>query len=411
MTAIAPLRGTVALIVAYAFCNAAAYIASRAVADSLFLSHIGPGQLPRMFVITAIAVTLTATIHARAASRLRIHAIILATLSLWAITYACLPMLALRWPKSLLIFGGVILLSEIRGALGTIHLATLIHEHFAQAQSQRVVGIVGLGSTLGGLSIGMLVAMLSDTIEGEQMLYLSAIFDVLAILLVSSMWLYRMITPGMPVDTQSAVLPEVSVTLRFRDAFASLYVRGMAVAVMAAVAVSLLVEYRWKYTIASVYYRDEHNLTEYFGFFYAAMYLVTGLIQLLVTGRLLERFGPFPGLFAFPLGLLVAVSVTLGADGAFLLTTEMSLTKGCDALRRGLYDPAIQVLYARLPEVLRRQAIALVAGVAKPLAEGVTSLALLLAPTLNDDTMLGVTLIFLMIWIFILMRFHRLATR
>lgn len=402
-------RGTVVLLFAYAFANAAAYIASRAVADALFLSHIGAGQLPRMYIITAVAVTLAAALHARAASRLRIHGLVVATLTMGLVTYSVLPTLALRWPDSLLIFGAVFLLSEIRGALGTIHLATLLHEHLAKDQSERVVGVVGLGSTLGGLLIGMLIGALSDTIETERMLHIAAAFDGVAILLGMQLWARRDRTPRLPVLLPANASGASPARYPLWDAFGSIYVRGMAMMVMAAVAVSLLVEYRWKYTIANVYYRDEHNLTEYFGYFYATMYLMTGVLQVFVAGRLLQRCGPFAGLLAFPAGLLVAVGVTLGGDGAFLLTTEMSLTKGCDALRRGLYDPAVQVLYGRLPEALRRQAITLVAGVAKPLAEGTTSLSLWLLPPLHDDTILGITLIAIVIWMAMLFRFHRFS--
>ena len=135
-------------------------------------------------------------------------------------------------------------------------------------------------------------------------------------------------------------------------------------------------EYQWKVTAATELLRDEELMAQYFGFFYGAVYLLTGILQFVVTGHVLQRRGVLVGLLVFPVALMISmVTAVVFSIGRLPLWT-MTMTKGCDMFRRSMHDPSIQVLYSPLDVGLRRQSITMVAGIVKPLAEAMAGVLL-----------------------------------
>mgnify|MGYP002623462440 CR=1 FL=1 len=277
----------------YGFGNGAAYVTFRAVADSLFLSHIGTSRLPLMYMISASAVILASGIHARAARMFRLHDVVFAGLAALAIASFTLPKLSLLWPNSLVVFGIIYVASEIRGALGTIHFATLINESFEDDEPHAFVGWIGLGTTLSAMCMGLVIALLVDWVQSENLLYLAAVLDV------ATMAMVVLARRGEKSHRRRTFYRQKSnrrgikrMTTGMKRVARSHYVLGVVGLVVLTVAVSTLVEFQWKVTAAGVLHRDEHDLTAYFGYYYAGLYLLTGLLQVFLTGRLLQRFGP-----------------------------------------------------------------------------------------------------------------------
>jgi ATP/ADP translocase len=157
------------------------------------------------------------------------------------------------------------------------------------------------------------------------------------------------------------------------------YLWTIASVVAVAVIVTTVVEFQWKSTVAFEFRRNENELARYFGYFYGSVYLLTGTLQLFVTGTLLERRGVLAGLLLFPGVLLVACLGTFLASAERLALWGVTLMKGCDSLKRSMNDPSIQVSYGPLEPAQRHRAITFVAGITKPLAEAAAALALLAA--------------------------------
>lgn len=372
-------RSAVALLFLYGFGNAAAYVLARTIADSAFLSHIGPKHLPAMYMVSAGVVALASIFYGRLSRQTTPHRAVTWTLVILSVTSAILPELMHRFANSLTAFAVVYVLTQIRGTLGTIQYATLLNEHFSRERPERVVGLAGAGATLAGFTLGMGIGALPNDIDVPSLMYLTASFDLLTIIPV--VLLARQMQQQSQIDTPDSVAPDTSSQAEqegpIRNALHNSYVRGIAGVVMIGVVVATLVEFQWKASVADLLNRDEARLAEYFGFFYGCVYLATGALQLFVTRRLLERRSVLAGLVAFPVSLLVTGSGILLASVGQVLLWPVTLAKGCDIFKRSMNDPAIQILYGPLESGSRRQAITFVAGIAKPLAEAVAAVALL----------------------------------
>jgi len=169
-----------------------------------------------------------------------------------------------------------------------------------------------------------------------------------------------------------------------------------------------LVEYQWKVTAASELHRDEEALARYFGFFYGVVYLLTGATQLFITGRVLQRRGVLVGLLAFPSALLLATGTAWFVSAQQLLLWPLTLSKGCDTLKRSMNDPSIKVIYSPLRSSLRNQAITVVAGIVKPLAEAIAAIAIIVLTPLNSTRHLALLVIAIIVaWLFLDVRLWR----
>ncbi len=412
-------RRSVALLFWYGFGNAGAYVLARTTADSAFLSQIGPDRLPQLYMLAAGVVALASLVYGHTVQKIGLRRTTLSTLGVLAFASLILPAAMIRHPRSITVFALAYLLAQVRGTLGTIQYATMLNEQFSQRQPERVVGLVGAGATLAGILVGVLIGFLSKRIGVENFLYLAAVIDLLTMVPVSLLSQSRKAMASLPPipppgnpDSISNGAPEETIespnriesrlrpTIRFRDLRRSSYVMLIAAAVVFCIFATTLVEFQWKVIAATEFQRDSAMLARYFGFFYGSVYFVTGLLQLFVTGRVLQRRGLLAGLLAFPIALLAATFTALAATTSGLLLTAMTLSKGCDTLKRGLNDPSIQILYSPMEIGLRRQAIAFVAGIAKPFAEAIAAISLVvLTPWISTRQLSPLIIGLILLWL------------
>jgi hypothetical protein len=98
---------------------------------------------------------------------------------------------------------------------------------------------------------------------------------------------------------------------------------------------------------------------------------------LFVTGGFLTRLGILPALLLFPGALMMGSFGILMASPVHVSLKSATITKGCETIRRGIYDAALYLLYWPMGQLVRRRAIAFSVGVAKPASEALSGLVIL----------------------------------
>jgi ATP/ADP translocase len=176
----------------------------------------------------------------------------------------------------------------------------------------------------------------------------------------------------------------------------------IAILVAITVLVGTLIEFQWKTSVAVSFATNEDQMTRYFGFFHAAVNLVTGLIQVLLTGRLVHRLGTRTSLLVLPMTLLASTLGVLFASVDRVVLTAITRAKGCDVVKRSINDPAILMLYTPLSNGPRRQAITFVSGIVKPSAVAVAALLIIsFAGIVSTRSISYVALALLCVWLFV----------
>jgi len=392
-------RPTALLLFIYVFGSAGGYVTARTVADSLFLSQIGPAKLPAMYMVAAGAVALASILYGRSARRQSLRRIVRWTLGFCAVLSLALPTLMHQYAGSLALFASVYVFAQIRGAIGSVQFTTLLNEQFTRGRQASVFGVVAIGATAAGIALGGLVGWLGQRMATENLMYIAAAMDLVAFVPI-------MFLRSGPAPTAAALEThlEYGTEPRGMDEPANgvlspplMLIAGL---VCLTVVVSTLVEFQWKVAAAEELARDEARLTTYFGYFYAIVFLLTGAAQLILTGRFIHRLGVLPALMILPLTLAAASVCTLAASAQRIVLWAITFAKGCDVLRRSLNDPGMQVLYAPMPKHVRRQAIAVVFGIVKPSSEALAAVGILVAiPAIAVRDLSFVALSLAVVWL------------
>ncbi|MCR9296223.1 MAG: hypothetical protein NXI32_26220 [bacterium] len=405
-------RRGIALLFCYGFGNAAAYVLARTVADSAFLSRFGSDRLPELYMLSAGVVALSSVAYARCLPKWGLRATVVVTLMLFSLLSVALPAFMQSFPGSLVVLATSYLLAQIRGSLGTIQYATLLNEVFHGRRPERIVGLAGAGATLAGISMGIGIGVVSPNIPISWLLYAAAAIDLLTMLPLLALSAKRSLDADGNLQSGNHALdanaewerrrskPAAESATSIRILPASGYVRYIALTVTFCILATTFVEYQWKVTAAEVLDRDSGQLARYFGIFYAVVYLLTGMMQLLVTSSVLQKRGMLAGLLSYPMTLLATTLLAWVGSGSKFALPMITLCKGTDCLRRGLHDPTVQVLYSPLEKGARRKAITLVAGIAKPFAEAIAGfLLVVLSKQFSPEQMSPFVFATILLWL------------
>ena len=380
------------LLFLFSFGMTGAYVGARSDADAVFLARIGIERLPAMILVAACGVAIVTALYARTLARLSLQRVIFGTHLLFALATLTLALMLNTTDRAIGIPAALYLLAELRVTLGSIQFATLLNELFRSAAPAKVSGIANSGSTLAGVILGAAIGWVASQFGANSILYLIVLMDILAA--VVALRCRRNTTPQDPelvASHESAAEKLVSPTNESTAPMGPLEIfkqvplaRYLAGIVCLKTVVVLLIEFEWKST-AVAYFSAEDDLASFFGVFYASTALLTGCLQLFGTSRVLTRFGIQAGLAAFP------GSVTLVLSAVFFIVKPtamfwcLTVARGCDVLRRGLTDVALNLLYWPLGPAMRRQVIALNGGWVKPLTEALAAVLLIpLTATLSD---------------------------
>lgn len=370
------------LLFLFSFGMTGAYVGARSDADAVFLARVGIEKLPAMILVSASGVAIVTALYAKILPRLSLQRVIFATHLLFAISTLTLALMLESGDRSIGIPVSLYLLAELRGAFGSIQFATLLNEMFHSAAPSRITGIASSGSTISAVILGGLIGWLAAQFGATSVLYMIAVMDVVAGCVAlrcrrdpttSDEGIEQTQPATLPVHTdQHGRTPTTSVQILKQVPLA----RYLAGIVFLKTIVVLLIEFEWKSTTVA-YFSAEDDLASFFGVFYAVTALLTGCLQLFVTSRFLARFGVQAGLASFPTSLTLLLSTILFAAKPMAIFWCLTLARGCDVLRRGLTDTALNVLYWPLGPALRRQVIALNGGWVKPLTEAFAAVLLI----------------------------------
>jgi hypothetical protein len=171
-------------------------------------------------------------------------------------------------------------------------------------------------------------------------------------------WLF-----GVPATLQA----EDVMLARLLSAFGDAFITGMLTFLMAQ-------GLRVRYSLRR--YADLANCAM-FCLFSAATGVIAAVMQLAVTGRLLERFGVVSALLVLPVtlfaGLVSHIASMLSAFAAVVFT------KGAEnAFRYSIYDATMQVLYTPVSSQVRGRAKTFIDGIVKPVSGGLAGAAMVM---------------------------------
>lgn len=347
-------------------------VASRATRDTLFLSNFNVSSLPLMVAVSSAVSILVALAAARAMATHGPARVVpvaflggaLLTLGEWV--------LVLRRPD----LGAIALYIHV-AALSPVLISgfwSMLNEHLDPRSAKKAVGRIGAVGTLGGVA-GSLVVERLTTWTG-----VAAALPVLAIAQAWCFWSTRRLPR--PIE-RPATAAEAALPLPAKEAYRRLlstpYLRNLALIVLVSSTSAALLEYVFRVQVVDVA-RHSLALMRVFSAFYAAVAVLTFVLQAVLSRPALERAGLGPTIGTLPAAVIVGGTAAAFVPGPW----SLSVVRGLESVLRGsLFRAGYEILYTPIPPAEKRATKTLVDVGCDRLGEilgaGIVALVLVLA--------------------------------
>jgi AAA family ATP:ADP antiporter len=357
-------------MLAYIFLVIAVLLIIKPTVNALFLSELGVEQLPFAFLLVAVTAVTTSYFYSKAVSRFPLKKVIEVTI-ISSITI----LIGLGILLSLHVVSGVLLYFfyiwvAIYAVLSASQFWVLANLVFNIREAKRLFGFIGSGAIIGGIFGGYLTSILAPLIGNENLMFVAAMLLLFCIPLLRRIWNIRVRKNGSVKKHKSAastVDPPLKLILK------SKHLTYIASIVAVSVVVAKLVDYLFS-DFASSAITDADELTAFFAFWFSTFNLLSLVIQLFFTHRIVGIWGVGFSLLLLPIGIF-------SGSILFLLLPELSavvVIKAMDGiLKQSIHKSASELLTLPLPFDLKNRTKSFIDVVVDSLATGIAGCLLI----------------------------------
>ena len=324
----------------------AAFLLAKPIRNGLFLHQYGPYALVYVYAAVPLVLTLFVPIYTRVAARFGARTVTIGTLVFFSLNVISF-WLAFRYYRFMLLPGLFYVWVNCFGVIAPVQAWSFANSLFDTRQAKRLFGLIGSGASLGAITGGIMARYLVGPAGGTANLMLvvaALILAAAAIVTVSKVRIKR------PAASRGARPGSRSPGETWRVIAASPYLRLIGGLALVAAVATQWTSFQLSVVAERRFGTDADTLTEFFGTFNFLLGIVSFLLQLLVTGRLLRSLGVASTILALPLALTTGNALILLAPvfGPVLLTNAFD-----QGLRFSLDKATYELLYLPISSTIR----------------------------------------------------------
>ena len=330
-------------------------------ASALFLAHYDAAFLPYVYLLTAMVSIVAGLGYTRAKEQVAFAPLMTGTLVLM-LGMTCVLRLGLSLGEAGWLIFAMMIAYRLLSMLTDLEYWAVAARLYDVRQSKRLFGLVGSGEVaarvVGSFSVPLLVSVLGVA----NLLWLSA-SGLGACLALLVLILERFPDVGSRGGEEAETGTQSRDRRTLRSLWPSPYLKAIFVLSFFAVLGKYFVDFAFLSEMQTRWHEVE-TLASFFGIFSGVTQVVNLGIRVLVSGRLLNRFGILVGLLVLPaahflctLAILAVAAVPIPAGVFWLAIGNQGLYK---TLKHPVDNPSFKVLYQPLP---RRERLAAQIGV------------------------------------------------
>lgn len=358
------------------------------VVNGLFISQFGVKSLPLAFVAVALFATVFSIFYSRKWIKIPLNLLINRTL--W-ISVATLFVFGILLYFSILV-SLVIYLFYIWVAIFAVLSASqfwiLANLIFNAREAKRLFGFIGAGAIAGGIFGGYLTSLLAPAFGSENLLFVSAALLSLSIPITRAIWRENSINKT-NIHQSKKNVNQVDEN-PFQMILKSKHLTYLAGIVGVSVIVAKLVDYQFN-AIAALKISNPDELTAFFGLWFSNFNLLSLVIQLFITRRVVGVFGVGTSLFFLPAGIFLGALLVLFVPSLFA-AIFIKLADG--SLKQSINKSSVELLALPIPLNIKNKTKTFIDVFVDSVATGIGGLILIL---LVNGLQLSTQLISLMI--------------
>jgi AAA family ATP:ADP antiporter len=357
------------------FLTISAYVIGKVARDALFLAQFPAVRLPYADIASGILVGFVVVAYLRLGRHTSLGNLLVGSPLFFAATYGLFWVLA-HYYRSAWLYPVFYIWVGIFGVLAPTQVWTLANYLLTTREAKRIFGMVGGGAISGWIFAGYVSKVVTKAFGTESLLLSMAMLLLICSVLMAVVSKGGKLRMDPARDSAGGVAGTGQRDLQdsLRSVFSSSYLRAIAALICISSFATTLTGWQFK-ALAKQSWVDKDALAIFFGDFYFYAGAVALLFQLLLTTRLLRRFGIGPMLFVLPI-VVLAGSVgllVLGTVGAALI-----LKGGDQVLRYSIDRSSIELLYLPLPHRVKLQAKWFIDTVVWRLGDGLAGVVVLI---------------------------------
>ena len=320
----------------------ASYLLAKPIRNGLFLRQYGPYSLVYVYAAVPIALSLFVPLYTRAVARIGSRAVTALTLVFFA-TNVALFWYAFHFRPFKLLPGVFYVWVNCFGIIAPVQAWSFANSLFDTRQAKRLFGLIGAGASLGAITGGMLARFLVGPVGGTVNMLL-----VLALLILTAAAIVSF--ANRRVRRKVITRPTRPSRQPFSDAMrqiaGSSYLRLMAALVFLVAIVTQWTAFQLSLVADLRFAGNADALTRFFGTFNFAIGFISFVVQLLVTGPALRRFGIAVTVLLLPISLGMGTSLILLMPGLWTVLLTNAFDQG---FRFSIDKASYELLYLPIP--------------------------------------------------------------
>jgi len=335
------------------FLTITAYVIGQVTRDALFLNQFPAVALPYADISSGIAVGFVVALYLRIGRHTPVGMLLVRS-PLFFATNAALFWILTRYLRPSSLYPVYYVWVGILGVLAPTQVWTLANYLLTTREAKRIYGMVAGGGILGAIFAGYLCKMIARAFGTESLLL------AMAVLLVACSASMNLALRAGRVTLDSALKASEGVAgsghrdfrQSIRSIFSSRYLRAIAALIWISSFTTTLITWQFK-ALAKHFFANKNAMAVFFGDFYLYAGILALLFQLVLSTRLLRRFGIAPMLFLLP------VVVLAGSTGVLLwgtIAAAVFLKGGNYVLRFSIDRSTTELLYLPLPNQVKLHA-------------------------------------------------------
>jgi AAA family ATP:ADP antiporter len=333
-------------IFAYLFLTMASSVASKAARDALFLDRYRAVDLPYVDIAIAVLVGFAASLYIWVGHRTNLRNLQVGSLAFFALNaLAFWSWAALASHESGALFILIYVWVGVFSVLAPSQVWTLANYVLTTREAKRSFGFIGSGAILGWIVGGFATRAGVARFGTESMLGFVALALFTCAGIVVMIWRERPDYVGNDTPASGHVRDRFPLWGAMRLIRESAYLKSIAALILISALTTTIAGWQFK-AIAKQAVPATDDLAMFFGTFNMIAGLMSLVLQLVLTARVLRTVGVGPALFIVPTAML------MGSTGVLLLGTLVAAAalKASDQVLRYSIDKAtVELLYLPVP--------------------------------------------------------------
>ena len=365
------------LLFSYLFLIMTSYVVAKVARDALFLDRFRADQLPYADIAVALLVGVVVAAYLRVGRQISLRNLLIGSLVVFALNAGLFWWLAhffqLPW-----LYPVIYIWVGIFGVLAPMQVWTLANYVLTTREAKRMFGLVGSGAISGWIFGGFFSKAAAQAYGTESLLLGMVVFLGLCAVVVEFVWRRKHPTRAEGEEAED-LTREGPQNLRqsLLEVLSSRYLCAIAALICLSSFVTTFAGWQFK-AIAKHFLVEKNALAVFFGNFNFFAGILSLLTQLLLTSRILRRFGIGIALFVVPIAMLA------GSMGVLIwgtLAAAVALKGSDQVLRYSIDRSTVELLYLPISASIKIQVKSFIDTVIWRLGDGLAGVTLLIFAT------------------------------